>query len=189
MGALRRISSDLRRLRGPRVLAVGGIVVAAVTGAVACQPVDGDVNPATVASTTDQEATRELNRTHARVTWISCAASYNGRSTPTSTKPQEVTVACRGKAKEGRDVRIKGWVYGVVPGKCVRGNLIARIDNKVWFHLQVLGNCAAPDPTRTFTPAPKEPAGQQPEPGTTRTVTKTVTVAPPDPSCSCFQGK
>jgi hypothetical protein len=147
MGELRRISSDLRRLRGPRVFAAGAVVLAAVAGAVGCRPVDGDLNPSTVAATTDQEATRELNRQHAKVAWLSCSGSYDSRAKAARSSPSEVTVDCRGKAKGGKDATLKGWIYGVVPGKCVRGDVIARIDGKVWFHLQVLGNCAPPSGT------------------------------------------
>ncbi|NEB77521.1 hypothetical protein G3I40_20190 [Streptomyces sp. SID14478] len=158
----------------------------AVAGAVACRPVDGDLNPASAATTTDQEATSELNRQHAQVAWLSCSGSYNGRTGQGSSPPDEVVVDCRGKAKGGRDVTLKGWVYGVVPGKCVRGDFIARVDDKVWFHLQVLGNCAASDTTTTYKapePAtsaePAAPAAREQEPGPTRTVTQTVTVPAP----------
>ncbi|MEV1019130.1 hypothetical protein [Streptomyces sp. NPDC050264] len=162
MGDLSRISRDVRRSRAPRVLAVAGIVAAAVAGAVACQPTDGELNVTTVSVTTEKQATEELNRQHADVAWISCKGTYtDGSGTPGSSSPSEVTVDCDGKTKDGKDITIKGWVYGVVPDKCVRGNLIARVDDKVWFHLQVLGNCAASD-TATPTYTPEEPPKDEP---------------------------
>ncbi|MEV3855456.1 hypothetical protein AB0J38_14150 [Streptomyces sp. NPDC050095] len=164
---------------------MGGLVVAAVTAGVACQPVDGQLTPANVASTTDREATVELNRQHANVQSLSCTASYsNGREVKGSSTPDEVTVDCRGKAKEGRNLTLKGWAYGVVPGRCVRGSFIARIDGKVWFHLQVLGNCATPDstpraPGSDDKPAPKPKEHRTPRtPTVTKTVTVTVTAQP-----------
>ncbi|MEU6394870.1 hypothetical protein [Streptomyces sp. NPDC046939] len=170
-----------------------------VGGAVACQPVDGDLNTVDVAATTDAQATAELNRTHAQVSWISCTAAYSGRSPSAGSTPDEVKVDCRGRTRDGKDIRIEGWIYGVVPGKCVRGTTIARVDDKVWFRLQVLGNCAASNssrPTYSYTkpsnkPQPQQPAPHSPQPGATRTVTETVTqtVKVPDPNCSCFQGK
>ncbi|MFJ9035870.1 hypothetical protein ACIRF8_04690 [Streptomyces sp. NPDC102406] len=190
MGELRRISRQLRRSRTSRVLAAGGVAALVVTGAVACQPVDGELNTVTVAATTDSQATQELTRTHAEVAWLSCTGTYSTSSTPSSSSPSEVSVDCRGKTKDGKDITVKGQVYGVVPDKCVRGDVIARVDNKVWFRVQVLGNCAATN-TTTYPPAPppEEPAHQEPQPGATRTVTETVTVREPDPNCSCFEGK
>lgn len=203
MGDLRRISRGLGRLRAPRVLAVGGAVAVLAGGALACQPVDGELDPADVAATTDAQATQELNRTHAKVSWISCTAAWSGRSPSGGSTPDEVKVDCRGRTQDGKDIKIEGWIYGVVPGKCVRGTTIARVDDKVWFRLQVLGNCAATSssqptytytkPTGTYTKPSDKPQPQQP--GATRTVTVTETatatrtVRVPDPNCSCFEGK
>ncbi|MEV5610231.1 hypothetical protein [Streptomyces sp. NPDC052225] len=170
------------------------LIGAAVAGGVACEPVGGDLNPSTVAATTDQEATQELERQKAPVAWLSCTGSYNGRSTPSSSTPSEVEVDCQGKTGKGERITVKGWAHGVVSGHCVRGDFIARVDGKVWFHLDVLGNCAESDRTSHApqNPPPShhdKPTYHEPQPGTTRTVTRTVTVYPPDPTCSCFQGK
>ncbi|MFI0236151.1 hypothetical protein [Streptomyces sp. NPDC016845] len=181
------------------MLAAGGAVAVVVAGAVACQPVEGELDTVTVAATTDSQATQELNRTHGKVAWISCTAAWIGRAPSGGSTPDEVKVDCRGRTRDGKDIRIEGWIYGVVPGKCVRGTTIARVDNKVWFRLQVLGNCAAlstSQPTYTYTkpsnkPQPQQPAPRSTQPGGTRTVIETVTqtVRVPDPNCSCFEGK
>ncbi|WP_307805108.1 hypothetical protein [Streptomyces sp. VRA16 Mangrove soil] len=165
---------------------------AAVFGAVACQPVEGDLNPSTVSATTDQQGTAELNRQHAQVAWLSCSGAYVNRTTGSGATTQEVHVDCRGETKEGKAVTLSGDVYGVVSGKCVRGSLTAKVDGKVWFHLGVLGNCAAPD---TTTPPPPSQGGtptttpQPQQPGETQTVTETVTVRAPSSTCTTFQGK
>ncbi|WP_372346492.1 hypothetical protein [Streptomyces sp. KL116D] len=214
MGALRRIGA---RLRHKRALAAVGVVAAVVGGAVACQPVDGDLNVTTVAATTDQEATQELNRQNADVAWLSCTGAYKNGGTQGSSSPSEVQVKCTGRTKKGEDITVDGWANGVVSGHCVRGTFIARIEGKVWFRLSVLGNCAETGATSqppeeqhpseetppketppeetpsqhepTHEPTNEQPTRHEPQPGTTRTVTETVTVWPTEPSCSCPQGK
>ncbi|WP_306321680.1 MULTISPECIES: hypothetical protein [unclassified Streptomyces] len=178
------------------------LVAAVVATGVACQPIEGDLDPSTVAATTDQQATVELDRQHAKVAWISCTAAYSGPTKSGDSAPSEVKVDCRGRTKDGKDITVNGWVYGAVSGKCVRGKVIARVEGKVWFNYGVLGNCAAPDgsstqphesqkpqpqpqPTRTPTPS-QDPKPQEPRPGSTSTVTETVTVTAPPPT---FQGK
>ncbi|MET9499519.1 hypothetical protein [Streptomyces sp. NPDC006552] len=204
MGDTGWIRRGARRARTGRALAVGGAVAALAAGAVACRPVDGRLDTVTVAATTDAQATRELDRIHADVAWLSCVATYSGASTASSrpssrTAPGEVNVDCHGRTRNGKDITVKGRVHGVVSGKCVRGTLTARVDKKVRFRLQVLGNCAA-TPTTTYTPdgptphesghrSPAAPAHHTPRPGATQTVTRTVTVHAPEPNCSCFQGK
>ncbi|MFZ3557485.1 MULTISPECIES: hypothetical protein [unclassified Streptomyces] len=188
----------MRGSRGFGGLVLGAAVVA--TG-VACQPIEGDLNVSTVAITTDQLATAELDRQHAKVAWLSCTGSYSSSSTaggsPSgSATAGEVKVDCQGKTKDGKDITVQGWVYGVVSGKCVRGKTIARIDGKVWFSYAVLGNCAANDstsppqesqqPAPSQDPEPQESKPQEPQPGPTSTVTETVTVTGPPPT---FHGK
>ncbi|MER5443848.1 hypothetical protein [Streptomyces sp. NPDC002790] len=185
-------------MRGSRGFGGLVLVAAVVATGVACQPIEGDLNPSEVAATTDQQATTELNRQHGKVAWLSCTAVYRGPTPSGESAPSEVKVDCRGKTKDGKDVNVQGWVYGVVAGACVRGKVIARIDGKVWFSYGVLGNCAAndatsapknpdPGPSKDPEPAPSEdPPPQQPQPGATSTVTETVTVTAPPPT---FQGK
>ncbi|MGD6745567.1 hypothetical protein ACOKM3_27505 [Streptomyces sp. BH106] len=178
-------------MRGSRGFSGLVLVAAVVATGVACQPIEGDLNVSTVAITTDQTATDELNRQNAKVAWLSCNGTYSSSSPSGSATSGEVKVECRGKTKDGKDITVEGWVYGVVSGKCVRGKTIGRIDNKVWFSVGVLGNCAANDatspPQESQQPAPSEdPTPQEPAPGATNTVTETVTVTAPPPT---YQGK
>ena len=197
------------------MLAAVGFAGAAAIGAAACDPVDGGVNTASVAITTDEMATKELERQHLDVLWISCTARYKDKVTPSSGGPERdtpVTVDCQGQAKTGKgsddtsDITVKGTVTSLVDGNCVRGNLTAKVDGKEWFRVDVLGDCAGgddgddngngggngggddhgDDPTKPADP----PTSQQP-PGPTVTVTVTPDPPPatPDPTCSCFQGK
>ncbi|MZD10579.1 hypothetical protein GTW43_36705 [Streptomyces sp. SID5785] len=193
MGAWRRMSAAV------------ALVAAAVAAGVACDPVDGALNPSTVSVTTDLTATKELERQHADVAWLSCSGTYrgstgtgNGGATPSRSgaTPDEVRVDCHGATQDGKDITVNGRVHGVVSGACVRGDLRAKIGGKEWFRLAVLGNCAAASttsPPPAGSPPPSRPA--HPAPGATRTVTETatetVTVRPPapEPTCSCFQGK
>ncbi|MHB9753857.1 hypothetical protein ACYBSK_05705 [Streptomyces sp. BYX5S] len=174
----------MRGMRGLGGLLLGAAVVA--TG-VACQPIEGDLNPSTVATTTDKLATEELNRQNANVAWISCIAEYKGPTPSGESAPAEIKVDCEGRTKDGKDITVDGWVRGVVSGQCVRGKITARVDNKVWFSVGVLGNCAATTqaPAPTEDPGPsQDPPPDDPQPGATSTVTVTVTAPPPT-----FQGK
>jgi hypothetical protein len=184
-------------------MAVGGLVAAVVAAGVACEPVDGTLNPSTVSVTTQLAATKELDRQHADVAWLGCSGAYDSRTATAGSAAgaDDIRVDCRGTTKDGKGIVVKGRVHGVVSGACVRGKLRATVGGKEWFKVSVLGNCAAapstsaPGSTRapqspTYSPPP---ATYPPAPGATRTVTETatVTVQPPapDPNCSCFQGK
>ncbi|MEU6841255.1 hypothetical protein ABZ930_05175 [Streptomyces sp. NPDC046716] len=203
------------RLRGRRVAAVAACVAAAGLGVVACQPTDGDLNPSTVAATTDQQATAELNRQNAHVRWLSCSAAYVNSTGNSGATTQDVHVDCNGKTTDGKQITVTGNAYAVVSGKCVRGSFTAKVEGKLWFHVGVLGNCSAPDtttpptdepsdtrqpsddpePSDTWKPEPSdtwkpEPSDtwkptDKPEPGETHTVTETVTV--PEPTCTDTQ--
>ncbi|MEU9455599.1 hypothetical protein [Streptomyces sp. NPDC048277] len=183
MGALRRI---WRRPRATRVAAVAGLVVLGAGGAVACQP--SDLNTATVAYTTDQTATAELKRQHVDVSWLTCTGNYGSASKATGTpSPSETTVVsvdCRGKTKDGRNITVTGKVTKAVNGACVRGDLVAEVGGKEWFHVKGLGNCTAtPGPSYSYRPPTY---GQQP--GPTVTVTRTIWCQG-DPKCWPVQGK
>ncbi|MGI5198123.1 hypothetical protein ACQEVY_31590 [Streptomyces sp. CA-288835] len=208
MGALRRIRHGLQgRWRSP---VVAGFVVVAVVGVAACEPGDG-LSTAAVAVTTDQVGTRELERQGVDVRWVSCTASYGEKATAGSSPSARsmAIVDCVGEDKDGRDITIKGKVTQEVDGKCVRGDLTAKVGGKEWFRADVLGNCDAADPTTTAptstAPAPTTtgptstppdddhettPPHDQPGPTVTVTVTvtKTVTVHP-SPTCSCQPAK
>ncbi|MET9082152.1 hypothetical protein ABZX77_09655 [Streptomyces sp. NPDC004237] len=185
MGALSRIR---RRPRGARVAAVAGLAVIAVGGAVGCQPTD--LNSATVAYTTDQTATAELKRQHVDVSWLTCTGNYGSSAagstrTPSASGTTVVSVDCRGRTKDGRDITVTGRVTKAVSGACVRGNLVAKVGGKEWFRVKGLGNCdATPGPTYSTYRPPTY--GQQP--GPTVTVTRTVWCES-DPKCSPVQGK
>ncbi|MFD9331516.1 hypothetical protein [Streptomyces sp. NPDC060065] len=173
MGALRRIG---RRAGQRRTMAAAGLAAVAVGGVVACDP--AGLSSASVAYTTDQTVTKELERQKADVAWLSCTASYGGGNkayTPGKTpSPTENTVAdvdCTGETSDGKDITVTGKVTRAVNGQCVRGDLTARIDGKQWFHVKGLGNCDTPS-TPGYTPPVNNP--QQPGPTVTVTVTKTI---------------
>lgn len=88
-------------------MAAAGLVAVAVGGVVACDP--AGLSSASVAYTTDQTVTKELERQKADVAWLSCTASYGGGNkayTPGKTpSPTENTVAdvdCTGRPRTGR---------------------------------------------------------------------------------------
>ena len=168
MGAFRRIWG---RPRAARAAGVVGLAVIAVGGAVACDP--GGLSSATVAFTTDQTVTEELERQKADVQWLNCTGSYEdakgGSAAPTASENTVVKVDCEGETKDGKDITVTGRITRAVSGSCVRGHLVAKIDGKEWFNVNGLGNCDA-------TPSPVNPGGggQQPGPTVTVTVTKTV---------------
>ncbi|MGW0902383.1 hypothetical protein [Streptomyces sp. NPDC002853] len=189
------------RGRRGRVLYAVAFAGAAVVGAAACDPVAGGMNTAAIAITTDEMATKELERQRLDVLWISCTARYKSRVTPSSGSPDRdavATVDCQGQAKTGKgsddtsDITVKGSVRSVVDGHCVRGNLTAKVDGKVWFRVDVLGDCAGGDePEQPEDPGQSDQPDQpdQPdEPDQPPAATVTVTVTP-HPSCSCIRGK
>ncbi|GAA1922064.1 hypothetical protein GCM10009837_54120 [Streptomyces durmitorensis] len=185
-----------------------GFAGAAVIGVAACDPVDGDMNTAAIAITTDEMATKELERQHLDVLWISCTARFKDKVTPSSGDPTPETVAtvdCQGQARNGKgaddtsNITVKGTVWSVVDGHCVRGNLTAKVDGKEWFRVDVLGDCSGGDDGSGNGGGnggddhdgdkPTQPPEQPP--GATATVTVTADPPPqaPDPTCSCFKGK
>ncbi|MFF6779895.1 hypothetical protein [Streptomyces sp. NPDC012510] len=174
------------RAGGRRLLVGAGLGVSAVVGLTACEMGDG-LNTGAVAYTTDQTGTKELERRGVDVRWLNCTASYDsdGRgdksSSPSSSVDTVANVDCTGEDEKGRDIDLTGKVTKEVGGKCVRGDLTAKVDGKERFHVDVLGNCDAPDPT----PSAGLPNPDQPDrPGPTVTVTVTQTVwCQTDPQC------
>ncbi|MEV8307877.1 hypothetical protein AB0P36_11060 [Streptomyces flavidovirens] len=74
-------------------------------------------------------------------------------------------------------------------GRCVRGDLTARVGERTVFRADVLGDCDAA-PTRTATTSGNPAPSATYRPPVTVTATVTVTAAPdtrpgPGPSCSC----
>ncbi|MGV9880982.1 hypothetical protein [Streptomyces sp. NPDC003006] len=185
------------------ILCAVGLAGAAALGVTACDPVNGDLNTSAVALTTDEMGTKELERQRLDVAWLSCTARYQDRVTPKSGAPTPeavVEVDCQGDSGDGQDITIKGKVHAVVDGRCVRGNLTAKVDGKEWFQVDVLGNCGADDGNGdgdgggTPSPPPDShrppPSHEEPGPGPTTTVTVTVTPDPPPPAtCDCAPGK
>ncbi|MEU1115434.1 MULTISPECIES: hypothetical protein [unclassified Streptomyces] len=214
MGALRRIRhrsayrSPSRPVRARRLGIAAALATAAALGITACDPVDGGMNTSAVAFTTDQVATRALERQHTGVAWLSCTGRFDGKVTPGNQKSARGTairVDCQGETDNGKKITLKGKVRSLVDGDCVRGDLRAWIDGKQWFRVGVLGNCAEgdgdngggggtepsqpapPRPTLTHRPPPSH---EQPRPVPTTTVTVTVTADPPSkPTCPCTPGK
>nr|WP_200303301.1 hypothetical protein [Streptomyces adelaidensis] len=143
------------------------------------------LNTGAVAFTTDQMATKELEQEGLDVQWLNCTASYDNDGDKKSGSPSSsastntvANVDCTGEDKEGRKITVTGKVTKEVDGKCVRGDLTAKVGGKEWFHVDVLGNCNAPDPT-----AGAGSAGPG-QPGPTVTVTVTQTIwCQKDPAC------
>ncbi|MDG9719178.1 hypothetical protein [Streptomyces sp. DH24] len=191
MGASRRIwrTPGVRGRR--RAGAVAGFAVVAVAGVVACEP--GGLNTGAVAFTTDQAVTRELQRQKTDVRWLTCTASYGegggGTASSTATEKAVADVDCEGETGDGRDITVTGRITRVVNGACVRGSLTAKVDGKVWFRVDGLGNC---DAATSAPPAGGEPGGEPggggAEPTVTVTVTRTVWCRE-DPDCAPVEGK
>jgi hypothetical protein len=160
MGALKRMT---------RVSVVAGLTAVAVGGVVACEP--GGLSSAAVAYTTDETVTKELNRQKADVRWLTCTASYGdgAKASPSASEDTVATVDCKGETNDGKDIDVTGKVTHAVDGACVRGDLTAKVDGKVWFHVNGLGDCDATSP-----PPVNNPTRQQPGPTVTVTVTKTI---------------
>ncbi|WP_327729744.1 hypothetical protein OG250_29285 [Streptomyces sp. NBC_00487] len=188
MAAWRRIRAY--RTRGRRLLLGVGLGVGAVAGLVACE--GGGLNTGAVAFTTDQLATKELEREGLDVRWLTCTASYDSdgggdgdqqgdgekSGSPSASVNTVANVDCTGEDKEGRDISVTGKVTKEVNGRCVRGDLTGKVDGKEWFHVEGLGNCDAPDPT----PSAGQPDPDEPGPTVTVTVTQTIWCQK-DPAC------
>ncbi|MFF4207889.1 hypothetical protein ACFYZE_00685 [Streptomyces sp. NPDC001796] len=186
MGALRRIG---RRPGSRRLAAVTGLAVVAVGGAVACQP--GDLSSASVAYTTDQTATKELERQHVKVRWLSCSGDYGSSragtsgTAPSASESAVVTVDCKGQTDDGKDITVKGRITRAVDGRCVRGDLRATVGGREVFHVSGLGDCRGSTPSA---PAGRPTGPGQPGPTVTVTVTRTIWCQG-DPTCWPVQGK
>ncbi|MFI6469096.1 hypothetical protein ACIBL5_02335 [Streptomyces sp. NPDC050516] len=179
MGAKRshRPARHTARRRAYRTLPAVAMAALAIGGAAACDPVGG-LNSAAVAVTTDQTATAALQHQHVAIKWLTCTANLKGgpSATPSaaSTTQQVADVDCQGETKDGKPITVKGTVTQEVEGRCVKGDLTAKVAGKTVFRASVLGNCNAPAPTT----GPATPA-----PGGHPTVTVTVTVT------ESFRGK
>lgn len=170
--------------RGRRVAVAATFAVLAVGGAVACEP--GSISSASVAYTTDETVTKELNRQKAGVRWLTCTASYGengGKASPSARERTVATVDCEGETDDGKEITVDGKVTHAVDGACVRGNITAKVDGKVWFEVDGLGDCDSTSPP----PVGGPPNGQ---PGPTVTVTVTQTIwCERYPDCRPVEGK
>jgi hypothetical protein len=84
-------------------------------------------------------------------------------------------VDCQGETGSGQDITVTGKVTEERGGKCVRGDLTARIEKKIVFQATMLGDCSA---APSSAPAGDPPAPGRPYPTVTVTVTETVTAVP-----------
>ncbi|ATW48464.1 hypothetical protein [Streptomyces peucetius] len=164
------------RTRARRALAATAAAAAAVGALAACEPTAGGLNSAAVAVTTDRTATSTLERLRFDVAWLSCTAEADGGAAAGSRSASpsaatRATVDCQGETRAGQDITVTGKVTEERAGKCVRGNLTARIEKKIVFQATMLGDCSAAPST-----APADPGA--PQPTVTVTVTETVTAVP-----------
>ncbi|MFI8895299.1 hypothetical protein [Streptomyces paradoxus] len=170
--------------RGRRVAVAATFAAVAVGGAAACEP--GSISSASVAYTTDETVTKELNRQKAGVRWLTCTASYGesgGKASPSARERTVATVDCEGETDDGKDITVDGRVTHAVDGACVRGKITAKVDGKVWFEVDGLGDCNSTSP-----PPVGGPPGGQPGPTVTVTVTQTIWCEQ-YPDCRPVEGK
>ncbi|MFF9348283.1 hypothetical protein [Streptomyces sp. NPDC014734] len=129
-----------------RFLAASGLAVAAVAGAVACDPAGG-LNSASIAVTTDRTGTSALQRNGVDVRWLNCSAGVDGavavNASPAASVPRTGHVDCTGRTGNGMDVTISGTVTQALDGRCVRGDLTAKAGGRAVFRTDVLGDCDA----------------------------------------------
>lgn len=168
MGALRR-----NRLRPyeVRAVAVAGLAVVAVGGVVACEP-GGGLSAASVAYTTDETATAEIERRDVQVQWLTCTGDY-GDDGSSAGEETVASVDCEGQTDDGRDIAVSGQVTRAVDGACVRGDLKAEVGDRQLFRVSGLGDCASATPSPVDPPASGQPA-EPGRPTVTVTVTRTV---------------
>ncbi len=117
---------------------------------VACEP--GGVGSASVAFTTDETVTRELQRRGTEVRWLSCTADYgqkasSGRAASASASGRTVAeVHCEGETDDGRKITVDGTVTRLVDGACVRGELTATVDGRRLFRVEGSATATPPRP-------------------------------------------
>ncbi|GHH33403.1 hypothetical protein [Streptomyces candidus] len=219
------------RIRHRRTLAALGVAGAMVAGVTACEPGGGGgLGSFAVALTTDRTGTAALERAGVDVAWLSCTSTVGERGrvstgpdpgprpsvvTPRPGAREVATVVCEGQTGNGREIRINGKVTDERDGRCVRGDLTAKVADRTVFRVSVLGDCDArtvgptsrptqrpPQPTREPPPQPTPSPQPTRDPAPSRdpapTVTVTVTADPrpdppphpaptrdPEPTCSC----
>ncbi|MGW7360652.1 hypothetical protein ACWGI0_29495 [Streptomyces sp. NPDC054802] len=172
------------RTRVPRVLAATAAAAAAVGGLAACEPAAGGLNSAAVAVTTDRTVTSTLERLTFDVAWLNCTArteggavTAGGSQSPSPSVPARAAVDCQGETRSRQAITVTGTVTEERAGKCVRGDLIAKIEKKTVFRATMLGDCTS-TPSGTPTPSRTPGVPGAPGPAVTVTVTETVTAVP-----------
>ncbi|MFG2571446.1 hypothetical protein [Streptomyces sp. NPDC048481] len=147
-------------------------VAAAALGVVACEP--GGLSSMSIAYTTDQAATAEIQRRDVKVRWLTCTARYENQGRPGAV----ASVDCQGETGDGRDITVTGKVGRAVDGACVRGDLTAVVGRKQLFRVSGLGDCrdATPSPVGQSPGRPAKTARPDVRPTVTVTVTVTETV-------------
>ncbi|MEV0278228.1 hypothetical protein AB0I22_17840 [Streptomyces sp. NPDC050610] len=119
-----------------------GVGVGALVG---CEPSAGGLSTIAVSVTTDQLATRALERNHVSVQWLGCSGEVEETGKKGEGSPPPVTavgVDCQGQTRDGKKIIVYGRVTGVSGDACVRGNLTAKVDGRTVFTSTVLGSCA-----------------------------------------------
>ncbi|WP_267245069.1 hypothetical protein [Streptomyces sp. PR69] len=172
-----------------RRVAIG--VAAAVAGiaATGCEPASsGGLSAVAAAVTTDKTATSTLERLRFDVRWLSCTGKARpgiiGSAAPSASPPVPVTVDCRGETGSGQRITITGKVTREIEGRCVHGDLMAKVDRKTVFEATMLGDCGAQPTataTATVTPPPPDPRPTRPPSTVTTTVTPAPTPTPTPP--------
>ncbi|MGW2084382.1 hypothetical protein [Streptomyces sp. NPDC001880] len=157
---------------------MSALVVAAVAGAVGCEPAGG-LNSASIAVTTDRAGTGALERNGVDVRWLNCTAGVDGTvlgaASPAASARRTADVDCTGKTGNGEAITLTGKVTQELGGQCVRGDLTAKAGGRSVFRADALGDCDAVPSTAVVDPLPAGGgAGFRP----TVTVTVTVTEAP-----------
>ncbi|MEV0265201.1 hypothetical protein AB0I49_28215 [Streptomyces sp. NPDC050617] len=139
---------------------------------VGCEPTAGGLSTISVSVTTDQLATRALERNHVTVQWLACSGQVEGTGKKGEGSPPPVTavgVDCQGQTRDGKKIIVYGRVTGISGDSCVRGNLTAKVGGRTVFTSTVLGSCAGdasatpPEPGRTGRtdqPGPSSQPGQ-----------------------------
>lgn len=186
MGAFGRIRMRVplpRPLPARRLGYASGAAVltaAAVVGLTGCDPTGG-LDSATVALTTQRQASLALRHADVDVNWLSCRgkAENGGKDDSGATQPVTIVgVDCEGRTGAGKKIIVYGKVTGMDTDACVRGLLTAKVDGKTVFSLSVLGDCSKgsggsgasggppPPPSRPPSASPDCPAASQ-GPGST----------------------
>ncbi|MEO3973360.1 hypothetical protein [Streptomyces sp. CAU 1734] len=143
-------------------LAVVAITGSAVMALAACDPSGGGLNAGSVALTTDRATTKTLERLGTGVRWFSCTAEVGGGGASATPAPDGSagTVACEGETDTKQQITLKGKVTDDSSATCVRGDLMARIEEQVAFEATFLGDCGTRPSRETRPPGEARPSSE-----------------------------